>query len=34
MYPNVEDIPYLYALDTPLQEGAVLSILPALAGGM
>jgi len=34
MYLSDEDIPYLHALDTPLQEGAVLSILPALASGV
>jgi molybdopterin converting factor small subunit len=34
MYLNDEDIPHLDALDTPLEEGAVLSILPALAGGV
>jgi len=34
MYLNDEDISHLDALDMPLEEGAVLSILPALASGM
>jgi molybdopterin converting factor small subunit len=33
IYLNDEDIRYLDALDTPLQDGDVLSILPAVAGG-
>jgi molybdopterin synthase sulfur carrier subunit len=33
IYLNDEDIRYLGALDTPLQDGDVLSILPAVAGG-
>jgi len=33
IYLNDEDIRYLKALDTPLQDGDVVSILPALAGG-
>jgi MoaD family protein len=33
IYLNDEDIRYLKALDTPLQNGDVISILPALAGG-
>ena len=33
IYLNDEDIRYLQALDTPLKEGDVVSILPALAGG-
>ena len=33
IYLNDEDIRYLQALDTPLNEGDVVSILPALAGG-
>jgi molybdopterin converting factor small subunit len=33
IYINDEDIRYLQALDTPVKEGDVLSILPALAGG-
>ena len=33
IYLNDEDIRYLDALDTPLQDRDVLSILPALAGG-
>jgi molybdopterin synthase sulfur carrier subunit len=34
IYLNDEDIRYLDALDTPLQDGDVVSILPAVAGGM
>ena len=34
IYLNDEDIRYLDAFDTPLQDGDVLSILPALAGGI
>lgn len=33
IFLNDEDIRYMNALDTPLQDGDVLSILPALAGG-
>jgi MoaD family protein len=33
IYLNDEDIRFLEQLDTPLKEGDVLSILPALAGG-
>jgi molybdopterin synthase sulfur carrier subunit len=33
IYLNDEDVRFLQKLDTPLQEGDVLSILPALAGG-
>ena len=33
IYLNDEDIRYLNALDTQLNEGDVVSILPALAGG-
>lgn len=33
IYLNDEDIRYLGKLATPLKEGDVLSILPALAGG-
>ena len=33
IYLNDEDIRFLEQLETPLQEGDVLSILPALAGG-
>jgi molybdopterin synthase sulfur carrier subunit len=33
IYLNDEDIRYLGALGTPLEDGDVLSILPALAGG-
>ena len=33
IYLNDEDIRYLDALDTALQDGDVVSILPALAGG-
>ena len=34
IFLNDEDIRYMNALDTPLQDGDVLSILPALAGGL
>jgi len=34
IYLNDEDIRYLDAFDTPLQDGDVISILPALAGGL
>jgi len=33
IYLNDEDVRFLQKLDTPLTEGDVLSILPALAGG-
>ncbi len=33
LYLNDEDIRYLKSLDTPVNEGDILSILPALAGG-
>ena len=33
IYVNDEDIRYLQALETPLSDGDVVSILPALAGG-
>ena len=33
VYVNDEDIRYLKALDTPLKDNDVVSILPALAGG-
>jgi MoaD family protein len=33
VYLNDEDIRYLQQLETPLQDGDVVSILPALAGG-
>ncbi len=33
IYLNDEDIRFLQQLDTPLQEGDIVSILPALAGG-
>jgi MoaD family protein len=33
IYLNDEDIRFLSQLDTPVREGDVLSILPALAGG-
>jgi molybdopterin synthase sulfur carrier subunit len=33
VYLNDEDVRFLQKLDTPLREGDVLSILPALAGG-
>jgi molybdopterin synthase sulfur carrier subunit len=33
IYINDEDIRYLQSLDTPVKEGDVVSILPALAGG-
>jgi len=33
IYLNDEDVRFLQKLDTPLNEGDVLSILPALAGG-
>lgn len=33
IYLNDEDIRYMQQLNTPVKEGDVLSILPALAGG-
>ena len=33
IYLNDEDIRYLGQLDTPVRDGDVVSILPALAGG-
>ena len=33
IYINDEDIRYLRGLDTPVEEGDVISILPAVAGG-
>ena len=33
IYLNDEDIRFLGQLDTPLKEGDVVSVLPALAGG-
>ena len=33
VYLNDEDIRYLQALETPVSDGDVISILPALAGG-
>jgi MoaD family protein len=33
IYLNDEDIRYLEQLETPLKDGDVISILPALAGG-
>lgn len=33
IYKNDEDIRYLGNLDTPVESGDVISILPALAGG-
>ncbi|MDZ4278136.1 MAG: MoaD family protein [Dehalococcoidia bacterium] len=33
IYVNDEDIRYLQALETPVKQGDVVSILPALAGG-
>jgi molybdopterin converting factor small subunit len=33
VYLNDEDIRYIQALDTPVKDGDVVSILPALAGG-
>ncbi len=34
IYVNDEDIRFLQSLETPVQEGDVISILPALAGGI
>jgi MoaD family protein len=33
IYVNDEDIRYLQGLETPVEEGDVISILPAVAGG-
>jgi molybdopterin converting factor small subunit len=33
IYLNDEDVRYLQGLDTPVREGDVISILPAVAGG-
>jgi len=33
IYVNDEDVRYLKGLDTPVAEGDVVSILPAVAGG-
>lgn len=33
VYKNDEDVRYLDALDTPVADGDVISILPAVAGG-
>ena len=33
IYVNDEDVRYLKGLDTPIEEGDVISILPAVAGG-
>lgn len=33
IYVNDEDIRYMQSLETPVKEGDVVSILPALAGG-
>jgi molybdopterin converting factor small subunit len=33
LYVNDEDVRYLQRLDTPVAEGDVISILPAVAGG-
>jgi MoaD family protein len=33
IYVNDEDIRYLQSLETPVKEGDIVSILPALAGG-
>nr|ART39616.1 J544 [uncultured bacterium] len=34
IYVNDEDIRYMQSLETPVKEGDVVSILPALAGGV
>jgi MoaD family protein len=34
IYVNDEDIRYMQSLETPVKEGYVVSILPALAGGV
>jgi molybdopterin converting factor small subunit len=33
LYVNDEDVRYLKGLDTPIEAGDVISILPAVAGG-
>jgi molybdopterin converting factor small subunit len=33
LYVNDEDVRYLGGLDTPVEEGDIISILPAVAGG-
>ena len=33
IYVNDEDIRYMQSLETPVKEGDIVSILPALAGG-
>jgi molybdopterin converting factor small subunit len=33
LYVNDEDVRYLDGLDTPVEEGDIISILPAVAGG-
>jgi molybdopterin synthase sulfur carrier subunit len=33
LYVNDEDVRYLQGLETPVEEGDVVSILPAVAGG-
>lgn len=33
LYVNDEDVRFLKELDTPLKDGDILSILPAVAGG-
>lgn len=33
IYVNDEDVRFLQALDTPVKDGDVVSILPAVAGG-
>jgi molybdopterin synthase sulfur carrier subunit len=33
IYVNDEDVRYLNGLDTPVEEGDIVSILPAVAGG-
>jgi sulfur-carrier protein len=33
IYLNDDDVRYLNGLDTPVEEGDVISILPAVAGG-
>ena len=33
MYVNDEDVRYLGQLDTPVRDGDIISILPAVAGG-
>ena len=34
VYLNDEDVRFLQQLDTPIREGDVVSVLPALAGGI